>query len=180
MRSARRDLWLCSPSTQEIASTMFDLPQPLGPTMQVIPLPLKVICVFSQNDLKPTSSTLRSLSKFAPLTFLPSPCAREPLPRGRAETNSGSSVGADLRQKPWWVAQWLPSRPALGWRIRCATIAHEPGTVKPWRTECACGVPQPLRSYAASARLWNKPRGRDRPSCPKTLAICIKNYIVQA
>src|SRR3989442_15730455 len=130
MRSARRDLWLCSPSTQEIASTMFDLPQPLGPTMQVIPLPLKVICVFSQNDLKPTSSTLRSLSKFAPLTLLPSPCVREPLPRGRAETNSDSSVGADLRQKPWWVAQWWPSRPALGWRIRCATIAHRLSTVR--------------------------------------------------
>jgi len=38
------------------------LPQPLGPTMQVIPLPLKVIWVFSQNDLKPKRSTLRSLS----------------------------------------------------------------------------------------------------------------------
>jgi hypothetical protein len=34
--------------------------------MQVSPLPLKVICVFSQNDLKPTSSTLRSLSKISP------------------------------------------------------------------------------------------------------------------
>ena len=45
-----------------MASTMFDLPQPLGPTMQVIPVPLNVICVFSQNDLKPNNSTLRSLS----------------------------------------------------------------------------------------------------------------------
>ena len=62
MRSARRSLWLCSPRTQEMASTMFDLPQPLGPTMHVIPLPLKVIWVFSQNDLKPSKSTLRSLS----------------------------------------------------------------------------------------------------------------------
>jgi len=43
MRSARRDLWLCSPRTQEMASTMLDLPQPLGPMMQVSPLPLKVI-----------------------------------------------------------------------------------------------------------------------------------------
>ena len=31
MRSARSDLWLCSPSTQEMASTIFDLPQPFGP-----------------------------------------------------------------------------------------------------------------------------------------------------
>ena len=62
MRSARSILWLCSPSTQEIASTTLDLPQPLGPTMQVIPVPLNVIGVFSQNDLKPSNSTLRSLS----------------------------------------------------------------------------------------------------------------------
>ena len=53
MRSARSILWLCSPRTQEIASTTLDLPQPFGPTMQVIPLPLNVIGVFSQNDLKP-------------------------------------------------------------------------------------------------------------------------------
>ena len=71
MRSARSILWLCSPRTQEIASTTLDLPQPFGPTMQVIPLPLNVIGVFSQNDLKPRSSTLRSfstrpLARFAP------------------------------------------------------------------------------------------------------------------
>src|SRR6202047_4511012 len=66
MRSARRDLWLCSPSTQEMASTTLDLPQPLGPTMQVVPLPLKVTTVRSQKDLKPTISTLRSLSKVSP------------------------------------------------------------------------------------------------------------------
>src|SRR5262249_27217044 len=69
MRSARSDLWLCSPSTQEIASTTLDLPQPLGPTMQVVPLPLKVTTVRSQNDLKPTISTLRSLSKVSPYSL---------------------------------------------------------------------------------------------------------------
>src|ERR1700689_5188288 len=62
MRSARSILWLCSPSTHEIASTTLDLPHPFGPTMHVIPLPLNVIGVFSQNDLKPRSSTLRSFS----------------------------------------------------------------------------------------------------------------------
>src|SRR5579864_3194306 len=66
MRSARNDLWLCSPSTQEMASTTLDLPQPLGPTMQVVPVPLKVTTVRSQKDLKPTISTLRSLSKGSP------------------------------------------------------------------------------------------------------------------
>ena len=45
---------------------MLDLPQPLGPMMHVSPLPLNVMCVRSQNDLNPTSSTLRSLSKVTP------------------------------------------------------------------------------------------------------------------
>ena len=67
MRSARRDLWLCSPSTQEIASTTLDLPHPLGPTMHVVPEPLNVTTVRSQNDLKPTISTFRSLSKVSSL-----------------------------------------------------------------------------------------------------------------
>src|SRR6202021_4175864 len=62
IRSARNCLWLCSPSTHEIASTTFDLPQPFGPTMHVIPLPLNVIGVLSANDLKPYSSTLRSFN----------------------------------------------------------------------------------------------------------------------
>src|ERR1700737_3077378 len=67
MRSARSDLWLCSPRTQEMASTTFDFPQPFGPTIQVVPMPLNVTTVRSQNDLKPTISTFRSLSKVSPL-----------------------------------------------------------------------------------------------------------------
>src|SRR6267143_685110 len=66
MRSARSDLWLCSPRTQEMASTTLDLPQPFGPTMQVVPDPLKVTTVRSQNDLKPRISTFRSFSKMSP------------------------------------------------------------------------------------------------------------------
>src|SRR6266478_4287056 len=67
MRSARSDLWLCSPSTQEIASTTFDFPHPFGPTMHVVPVPLNVTTVRSQNDLNPVISTFRSLSKVSPL-----------------------------------------------------------------------------------------------------------------
>src|ERR1700716_1795470 len=66
IRSARSDLWLCSPRTQEMASTTLDLPQPFGPTMQVVPDPLHVTTVRSQNDLKPTISTFRSFSKMSP------------------------------------------------------------------------------------------------------------------
>src|SRR5262245_28751585 len=43
---------LCSPSTQLIASPMFDLPQPFGPTTAVIPSG-KTTSVVSENDLNP-------------------------------------------------------------------------------------------------------------------------------
>ena len=52
----RRLLALCSPRTQEIASEMLLLPQPLGPTMPVTP-PWKDSSCLSQKDLKPTIST---------------------------------------------------------------------------------------------------------------------------
>ena len=51
-----------------MASTTFDFPHPFGPTIHVVPEPLNVTRVRSQNDLKPTISTFRSLSKFSPLT----------------------------------------------------------------------------------------------------------------
>src|SRR6266478_1644718 len=69
MRSARSDMWLCSPRTQEMASTTLDLPQPFGPTIHVVPDPLNVTTVRSQNDLKPTISTFRSFSKMSPLSL---------------------------------------------------------------------------------------------------------------
>ncbi len=37
----RRFFTFCSPSTHAMASATFDLPQPLGPTTAVIPLPVK-------------------------------------------------------------------------------------------------------------------------------------------
>jgi hypothetical protein len=37
----RRFFTFCSPSTHEMASATFDLPQPLGPTIAVMPLPVK-------------------------------------------------------------------------------------------------------------------------------------------
>src|SRR5580658_8872563 len=53
----RRRVGACSPRTQRIASTTFDLPHPLGPTTAVIPR-AKLIVVASENDLKPTNSRL--------------------------------------------------------------------------------------------------------------------------
>src|SRR5271156_7129670 len=48
----RRDLTPCSPMTQDKASTMLDLPEPLGPTTQVIPDSRRSV-VAEANDLKP-------------------------------------------------------------------------------------------------------------------------------
>src|SRR5437867_7610621 len=48
-RSARGP---CSPSTQAMASTMFDLPDPLGPTITEMP-GVNSSVVLSANDLKP-------------------------------------------------------------------------------------------------------------------------------
>src|SRR6202049_4866293 len=93
IRSARSDLWLCSAQTQEMAPTMFDLSQPVGPMMHVSPLPLKVICVFSQYDLKPTNSTLRSLSKISPLRPPPSYAGSFQITVASAETCSDSWEG---------------------------------------------------------------------------------------
>ncbi len=51
----RRCLADCSPMTQRMASTTFDLPQPFGPTIEVIGSG-KLIDVLSTNDLKPQIS----------------------------------------------------------------------------------------------------------------------------
>src|ERR1700731_2126931 len=48
----RRDLAPCSPMTQDKASTMLDLPEPFGPTTQVMPGSRRSV-VADANDLKP-------------------------------------------------------------------------------------------------------------------------------
>src|ERR1700734_3804308 len=60
----RRVLADCSPSTQVMASEMFDLPQPLGPTMAARPSPESCTSVRAQNDLKPRIWTFFSLSMY--------------------------------------------------------------------------------------------------------------------
>src|SRR4051794_41961154 len=52
--SPRRPLAELSPIAQRSASTMFDLPQPFGPTMPVKPASI-AISAGSENDLKPLS-----------------------------------------------------------------------------------------------------------------------------
>src|SRR5437588_10931095 len=64
MREPRKVLADCSPRTQEIASAMLDLPQPLGPMMAAIPSPWNFSSVRSQKDLKPRICSFFSLSNF--------------------------------------------------------------------------------------------------------------------
>ncbi len=59
----RRLLTLCSPRTHLIASTMFDLPDPFGPTTTVMPLG-NSSRVLSAKLLKPTSSSALSMGGF--------------------------------------------------------------------------------------------------------------------
>ena len=66
MREPRSVLADCSPSTQEIASAMFDFPQPLGPMMAAMPSPWNFSSVRSQNDLNPRICSFLSLSKVTP------------------------------------------------------------------------------------------------------------------
>jgi len=54
--------------------------------------------VFSQNDLKPTNSTLRSLSKISPLWPPPSYAGSFQITVASAETCSDSWEGGELRQ----------------------------------------------------------------------------------
>jgi hypothetical protein len=53
----RSDLAPCSPMTQERASTTLDLPDPLGPTTQVMPGSKRSV-VADAKDLKPRSVRL--------------------------------------------------------------------------------------------------------------------------
>src|SRR5437588_3415646 len=63
IRLPRRLFADCSPSTQLIASLIFDLPHPFGPTIAAMPSPLKRSSVRSQKDLNPCTSTRLSFSK---------------------------------------------------------------------------------------------------------------------
>ena len=58
MERPRRCLALCSPMHHRIESTMFDLPQPFGPTMPMTSVS-KCTTVRSQNDLNPLISSFR-------------------------------------------------------------------------------------------------------------------------
>src|ERR1041385_8226163 len=64
MRTPRRLLADCSPSTQEIESEILDFPHPLGPTTAAMPSPGNLSSVRSQKDLNPRICSFLSFSNF--------------------------------------------------------------------------------------------------------------------
>ena len=105
MRSARSDLWLCSPNTHEIASTTFDLPHPFGPTMQVVPTPANVTTVRSQKDLNPVISTFRSFSKVSP--FVSASYGVAPAPAGHRSHPRPARFGTQTQAQIPTARIWL-------------------------------------------------------------------------
>jgi hypothetical protein len=76
--------------------------------MQVIPVPLKVIGVFSQKDLNPNNSTLRSFSTSFLAQFTPTASMAE------GASIDQSLFGGISRHKRWRVNNQGPS----AWRFR--------------------------------------------------------------
>src|ERR1700754_316245 len=81
----------CSPSTQLIASTTLDLPEPLGPTTQVIPGSSRSV-VAEAKDLKPFSVRLFRYTG----VFSRADGGRRTLPSGFAEPLQAASGVAPL------------------------------------------------------------------------------------
>src|SRR5580693_4392921 len=92
----RRDLAPCSPMTQDKASTMLDLPEPFGPTTQVMPDSRRSV-VAEANDLKPrrvrlfryTNPSSRSTHLTVPGHAKPGTRPKGPVPGDLAVTNGG-------------------------------------------------------------------------------------------
>src|SRR5690349_17016836 len=90
----RRDLAPCSPITQDSASTTLDLPEPFGPTTQVMPGSRRRV-VAEAKDLKPRRVRLFRYK------CSPSPLAPRTLPPRRVrggELQVGSRAGAGAGQ----------------------------------------------------------------------------------
>src|SRR5579863_5156338 len=114
----RRLLADCSPSTHVMASEMFDLPQPLGPTMAAMPEPDSWTSVRSQNDLNPRIVTFLSLSMSIPIARL-----LHHTTQGQGDyLDSIGLIPANQPLKPHLM--WIRSRESL--HLVVATQSHLP------------------------------------------------------
>ena len=125
----RRCLALCSPNTQRRASTMFDLPQPLGPTTAVMPRG-KVSVVRSLKDLNPTSSSC--LIRIGPASSPSAVCFRcVTAPVGGVGNTTGRARG---RCHPLYLVGAAKSRGSaepngrggISVATRCSSRRHRP------------------------------------------------------
>src|SRR5690606_31810696 len=108
----RRLLAPCSPSTQAMASTTLDLPEPLGPTTQVIPGSSTSV-VAEANDLKPLTVRLFRCTR----------CLSPP--RHRVATRRGATTPALAKlcaPSPWGVG--APATAAASIRLRVRSGGH--------------------------------------------------------
>src|SRR4051795_10311510 len=108
----RRDFAPCSPMTQARASTTLDLPEPLGPTTQVIPGSKRSV-VDDAKDLKPRSVRLLRCTRRAPGRDVPGG-------RGSGEDRS-KPTGPDgmVREPARGPARaWRPDAVASGAAVR--------------------------------------------------------------
>src|SRR5262249_55234935 len=114
----RRLLAPCSPITQAKASTMFDLPDPFGPTTQVIPGSKRSV-VAEAKDLNPRGvrifSHTRGLSSLGSCPRRPRALTQQPVPELR-----GRGLGPRLTPRAL-------AKPAEGRQAAPAATAQPPG-----------------------------------------------------
>src|SRR5919204_6948540 len=124
MRPPRSDLAPCSPSTQAIASTTLDLPEPFGPTITVIPGSNSRV-VFSANDLNPrrvsdlrNTRLARDLSSSSRRSGHSAPGPRQgweargdryegPPSPVRAQSSTANATGPSNLEDPGTTRPWL-------------------------------------------------------------------------
>ena len=93
----RRLLAPCSPMTQASASTTLDLPEPLGPTTQVMPGSRRSV-VAEAKDLNPLRVSVFRYTVGSALSFV----VRVPAPgRMRPDSTRGRAGGRDVGRPRW-------------------------------------------------------------------------------
>src|SRR6266516_5909322 len=156
----RSGLAPCSPITQENASTTFDLPDPFGPTTQVIP-GSKRSDVAEANDLNPRKVRVFRYTR----GFPPPPPPPLPGPEPRA---ASPPPGRRHRALRYLRAGPVPARAARdrpAFPHPTASGVHSPGFTAPRAGPGASGGPEPARDCA-----WARvQRGRLLPASPLCL-----------
>src|SRR4249919_329518 len=104
----RSDLAPCSPSTQAMASTTLDLPEPLGPTTQVMPGSKRKV-VADAKDLKPLRVRLFRCTRGTPG---PSGAGHRGRRAGLRRSSGGGGEGRRQPYPPYVAGPCRHARPA--------------------------------------------------------------------